>query len=151
MRNKYIRVRTYLHIQYYMRYFKHYYMKRCVKSVKGKKLTFMISFRTKTLRSSETRLTLLTRILALKRNRYLSLALPSVSVTVNQSWVRSLPSLWMFPRKPSMDDMNLLSVARFGTPRKSSKAFWMSVQSSLRRLEYLTSSYEIMLSSKTLK
>jgi len=39
-------------------------------------------------RSSEIRRTFVTRILALKRNKYRSRALPEESVNVNQSWKR---------------------------------------------------------------
>lgn len=49
-------------------------------------LTRIMSFSTKTDRSSEMRRTLQIRIRALNRNRYLSLHFPSLSDTVNQSW-----------------------------------------------------------------
>lgn len=62
-------------------------------------VTFIISFKTKTDRSSDIRLTLQTRILDLNRKIYRSFDFPSLSVTVHHSWDKRRPNLCIFPIK----------------------------------------------------
>lgn len=57
----------------------------------------MISFNMNTDLSSDIRLTLQIKTLALNKNRYLSLDLPSRSITVHHSCANNRPSLWMLP------------------------------------------------------
>lgn len=86
-----------------------------------------MSFRMNTERSSEMRLTLQINILALKRNRYLSLDFASfLSVTDHHSCAIKRPSLWILPsgiekqnREGSLDRLlDLLTTISFDISNK---------------------------------